>query len=165
MEMDDKMETFFLSETLKYLWLLFDEENEFNGVDWIFTTEAHPLPVTDRRKWLGVKRWKRWKRDSLKALRHIHSNIKPQAVVNGTYADDTHGIVNDLSSSQQNKTTFQAMRTEGSAWQSAIAPESINKLKLRSEWFWDQGQCSYDEWMESKEGGIFGLTPFGQRVR
>ena len=32
------------SETLKYLYLLFDEENEFNKGH-VFTTEAHPLPV------------------------------------------------------------------------------------------------------------------------
>ncbi|MFZ5518071.1 MAG: glycoside hydrolase family 47 protein [Candidatus Zhuqueibacterota bacterium] len=42
-EQDDNMESFFLSETLKYLYLLFApaETLDFNSV--IFTTEAHPL--------------------------------------------------------------------------------------------------------------------------
>ena len=41
----DKMESFFLAETLKYLYLLFDEKNLFPFDQWIFNTEAHPLPI------------------------------------------------------------------------------------------------------------------------
>ncbi|KAJ1656594.1 hypothetical protein IWQ61_003857 [Dispira simplex] len=41
----DRMESFFISETLKYLYLLFDERNPFNSLDtaFVFTTEAHML--------------------------------------------------------------------------------------------------------------------------
>ena len=42
----DEMPSFFLSETLKYLYLMFDEENVLHLDDdrqWIFTTEAHPI--------------------------------------------------------------------------------------------------------------------------
>ncbi len=39
----DKMESFFLAETLKYLYLLFDKTNLFPFNQWIFNTEAHPL--------------------------------------------------------------------------------------------------------------------------
>ncbi|CCC67201.1 hypothetical protein NCAS_0A06430 [Naumovozyma castellii] len=44
----DRMETFVLSETLKYLYLLFDEENELNhsSENVIFSTEAHPMWLT-----------------------------------------------------------------------------------------------------------------------
>ncbi|ORZ41348.1 glycoside hydrolase [Catenaria anguillulae PL171] len=45
LELQDRQESFFLSETLKYLYLLFDPDNEFNGPEWVYTTEAHPLPV------------------------------------------------------------------------------------------------------------------------
>jgi endoplasmic reticulum Man9GlcNAc2 1,2-alpha-mannosidase len=41
----DKMESFFLAETLKYFYLLFDEKNLFPFEQWIFNTEAHPLPI------------------------------------------------------------------------------------------------------------------------
>ncbi|KAL6864893.1 hypothetical protein ACP4OV_016044 [Aristida adscensionis] len=41
----DKMETFFLGETLKYLYLLFDENNILPLDKYVFNTEAHPLPV------------------------------------------------------------------------------------------------------------------------
>jgi mannosidase alpha-like ER degradation enhancer 2 len=44
-QLKDEMESFFLSETLKYLYLLFDPTNPFNDEKWIFTTEAHPLPI------------------------------------------------------------------------------------------------------------------------
>mmetsp|Transcript_93152 Transcript_93152/g.249471 ORF Transcript_93152/g.249471 Transcript_93152/m.249471 type:complete len:182 (-) Transcript_93152:189-734(-) len=43
----DKMESFFPAETLKYLFLLFDDTwTEKLSLDqWVFNTEAHPLPV------------------------------------------------------------------------------------------------------------------------
>eukprot|EP00049_Salpingoeca_infusionum_P022704 m.8272 g.8272 ORF g.8272 m.8272 type:complete len:630 (+) comp5339_c0_seq2:127-2016(+) len=43
----DKMESFFLGETLKYLFLLFTEEDLIPHSQWVFNTEAHPLPVFD----------------------------------------------------------------------------------------------------------------------
>ncbi|KAJ3207447.1 ER degradation-enhancing alpha-mannosidase-like protein 2 [Dinochytrium kinnereticum] len=44
-KLEDKMESFFLAETLKYLYLLFDPQNPFNTRNYIFNTEAHPFPV------------------------------------------------------------------------------------------------------------------------
>jgi mannosyl-oligosaccharide alpha-1,2-mannosidase len=41
----DKMESFFLAETLKYFYLLFNETNLFPFNQWIFNTEAHLLPI------------------------------------------------------------------------------------------------------------------------
>lgn len=44
--MRDKMESFFLGETLKYLFLLFSEDCSIVPLDqWVFNTEAHPLPI------------------------------------------------------------------------------------------------------------------------
>ena len=43
----DKMESFFLGETLKYLFLLFGDENIVPLDKYVFNTEAHPLPVLD----------------------------------------------------------------------------------------------------------------------
>ena len=45
----DKMESFFLAETLKYLFLLFSEDTVLPMDEWIFNTEAHPLPVWGSR--------------------------------------------------------------------------------------------------------------------
>jgi len=43
---EDKMETFFLSETLKYLFLLFsDGDTTIPLSKYVFNTEAHPLPI------------------------------------------------------------------------------------------------------------------------
>ncbi|KAH7104958.1 glycoside hydrolase [Auriculariales sp. MPI-PUGE-AT-0066] len=42
---EDKMETFFLAETLKYLFLLFEDSSVLPLTDVVFNTEAHPLPV------------------------------------------------------------------------------------------------------------------------
>jgi mannosidase alpha-like ER degradation enhancer 1 len=45
--LEDRMESFVLSETLKYLYLLFDEENPLASSDsnLIFTTEGHVLTL------------------------------------------------------------------------------------------------------------------------
>ncbi|GER24591.1 Mannosyl-oligosaccharide 1,2-alpha-mannosidase [Striga asiatica] len=41
----DKMETFFLGETLKYLYLLFGDSNVLPLDKYVFNTEAHPFPI------------------------------------------------------------------------------------------------------------------------
>lgn len=41
----DKMETFFLGETLKYLYLLFGESSHIPLDKFVFNTEAHPIPI------------------------------------------------------------------------------------------------------------------------
>ncbi|XP_054358949.1 endoplasmic reticulum mannosyl-oligosaccharide 1,2-alpha-mannosidase [Pongo pygmaeus] len=42
----DKMESFFLGETLKYLFLLFSDDRNLLSLDaYVFNTEAHPLPI------------------------------------------------------------------------------------------------------------------------
>ncbi|KAK8970280.1 Mannosyl-oligosaccharide 1,2-alpha-mannosidase MNS3 [Platanthera guangdongensis] len=41
----DKMETFFLGETLKYLYLLFGDDDILPLDKFVFNTEAHPFPI------------------------------------------------------------------------------------------------------------------------
>lgn len=45
--LEDRMESFFLSETCKYLYLLFDVENPVNKhfAKYVFTTEGHMFPI------------------------------------------------------------------------------------------------------------------------
>uniref|UniRef100_A0A8C5MFI3 alpha-1,2-Mannosidase n=1 Tax=Leptobrachium leishanense TaxID=445787 RepID=A0A8C5MFI3_9ANUR len=43
---DNVQQSFFMSETLKYLYLLFSEDDLLSLEDWVFNTEAHPLPIT-----------------------------------------------------------------------------------------------------------------------
>lgn len=53
-ELKDRMESFFLGETAKYLYLLFDTEHPLNKLDapFVFTTEGHPLmlPKSTRKR-------------------------------------------------------------------------------------------------------------------
>ncbi|KAL1236200.1 ER degradation-enhancing alpha-mannosidase-like protein [Trichinella spiralis] len=46
--LEDRMESFFLSETIKYLYLLFDVDNPVNrrGDQFLFTTEGHLFPLS-----------------------------------------------------------------------------------------------------------------------
>ena len=41
----DMMESFFLGETLKYLYLLFADRHEIDLSQWVFNTDAHLLPL------------------------------------------------------------------------------------------------------------------------
>ena len=41
----DHMESFWLSETMKYVWLLFSDDDILSIDEYVFNTEAHPLPV------------------------------------------------------------------------------------------------------------------------
>ncbi len=54
-ELSDRMESFFLSETAKYLFLLFDEGHPLNHLDgpFVFNTEGHPLIIPPN---VGAKR-------------------------------------------------------------------------------------------------------------
>lgn len=79
MELEDHQHSFFLSETCKYLYLLFDDSFLVNR-NYIFTTEGHPLPVLS--SWqerlpeaytpsnlASVKLTKRARRDSAMSLK------------------------------------------------------------------------------------------------
>lgn len=45
---DDVQQSFFLAETLKYLYLTFSEDTLLPLNHWVFNTEAHPLPVISK---------------------------------------------------------------------------------------------------------------------
>ncbi|KAI9062582.1 glycoside hydrolase family 47 protein [Trametes sanguinea] len=47
----DEMPSFFTAETLKYLYLLFSDEELIPLDRWVFNTEAHPLPVFEWADW------------------------------------------------------------------------------------------------------------------
>ena len=56
--LEDRQESFFLSETCKYLYLLFDTENPINGKEgekFLFTTEGHIFPISSK---IREKVWK-----------------------------------------------------------------------------------------------------------
>lgn len=44
-ENNDRQESFFLAETVKYLYLLFCREDYISLDEFVFNTEAHPLPI------------------------------------------------------------------------------------------------------------------------
>lgn len=44
---DDVQQSFFLAEALKYLYLLYSDDDLVSLDQWVFNTEAHPLPIRD----------------------------------------------------------------------------------------------------------------------
>ncbi|KAK6544112.1 alpha mannosidase-like protein [Orbilia ellipsospora] len=55
-EVADRMESFMLSETAAYLYLLFDDKHPLHNTDnpWVFTTEGHPI-IMPKKKHRGQK--------------------------------------------------------------------------------------------------------------
>lgn len=45
---DNMMQSFFLAETLKYLYLLFSPPSVIPLDEWVFNTEAHPFRIVTR---------------------------------------------------------------------------------------------------------------------
>jgi len=48
---NDEQESFWLAETLKYLYLIFDDPERLSLDEWVFNTEAHPLRRGRKVKW------------------------------------------------------------------------------------------------------------------
>lgn len=46
---DDTQQSFFLAETLKYLYLMYGSNDEISLDKWVFNTEAHPLRVVQSK--------------------------------------------------------------------------------------------------------------------
>ncbi|XP_057670068.1 mannosyl-oligosaccharide alpha-1,2-mannosidase IA isoform X2 [Diorhabda carinulata] len=44
-QQDDVQQSFFLAETLKYLYLIYSDDSLLSLDEWVFNTEAHPLPI------------------------------------------------------------------------------------------------------------------------
>jgi mannosyl-oligosaccharide alpha-1,2-mannosidase len=44
----DVTESFFLAETLKYLYLIFSDSRAVSPTEWVFNTEAHPVRIWDK---------------------------------------------------------------------------------------------------------------------
>lgn len=57
-EKSDRMESFFLGETAKYLYLLFDPDHALNKLDaaYVFTTEGHPLLIPKQGRYKTGKK-------------------------------------------------------------------------------------------------------------
>lgn len=81
-EMIDRMESFFLGETAKYMFLLFTPDHPLNRIDapWVFSTEGHPLIIP--KKTTHRKHQYRHHRQSLSPQNVIH-NVCPAPPVPG----------------------------------------------------------------------------------
>ncbi|KAG6384339.1 hypothetical protein SASPL_155855 [Salvia splendens] len=107
MELEDHQHSFFLAETCKYLYLLFDDSFLVNR-NYVFTTEGHPLPILSSwherlpeayipSNWTSVKSEERRKRASAMSqricpatspnCRHDHEQLESVCHIPDTRAD------------------------------------------------------------------------------
>lgn len=72
----DNMESFWLAETLKYLYLLFDESEQdmLPLTDIVFNTEAHPFPKFEMYPLFETG----WKRTNIKAKEDVDITVLPK---------------------------------------------------------------------------------------
>uniref|UniRef100_A0A673ZQC1 alpha-1,2-Mannosidase n=1 Tax=Salmo trutta TaxID=8032 RepID=A0A673ZQC1_SALTR len=57
---DDVQQSFYLAETLKYLYLLFSDDDHLPLEHWVFNTEAHPLPLCHLFSFVLSTIWGMW---------------------------------------------------------------------------------------------------------
>lgn len=79
-EKEDRMESFFLSETCKYLYLLFDRDNHINTHfrDYIFSTEGHIFPLhrgLRDKPWLDDTPMINFQNEEVSPVVDVRSNI------------------------------------------------------------------------------------------
>jgi len=74
----DDMPSFFLAETVKYLYLLFSPDSVLSLHDNVLSTEAHPMPVPDKAKNA------RWRCGTGRSLREKRQNVWEPAVTTDT---------------------------------------------------------------------------------
>lgn len=102
---EERMESFFLSETLKYLYLLFDDENPLHKLDdnYVFTTEGHVLlplsPVTTASNNSISRQYP--SKSSFAKQRLMHSDHYPPNAVKPLFYS-----VDNIRRRLQNSTTF-----------------------------------------------------------
>ncbi|CAH1443019.1 unnamed protein product [Lactuca virosa] len=89
MQLEDHQHSFFLAETCKYLYLLFDDSALMGG-NYVFTTEGHPLPVVSDwherlpdsyipRNWTSIKIETQKKQASAMSMQVCPANLlKPR---------------------------------------------------------------------------------------
>jgi hypothetical protein len=87
-KLDDRMDSFFLSETIKYLFLIFDEHNAANGPNIVFTTEGHLFPV-DR---LQTRRIAQVQVTSTRIHTHTHTHTHTLSLSTISIASATHTL-------------------------------------------------------------------------
>lgn len=75
---EDRMESFFLSETCKYLYLLFDKDNPLNRRpdQYLFTTEGHVIPL----RMVPKAAWWKWDKKPTSIGRANNDTVRCKAV-------------------------------------------------------------------------------------
>jgi len=155
-EIEDKMESFFLSETLKYLYLLFDPDNKYNK-NYIFSTEAHPFPVVKSNKSQALAYYRKANKNIRKELRKC----------NKKYDANNNFII------KNKNVTCQIDHWECADFQSFyLTPKKDEELKYNyyknyldpnfvhhpvgADTFMDfrKGICSYRHWVEASMMGL-----------
>lgn len=78
---DNMMQSFFLAETLKYLYLLFSSSSVIPLDEWVFNTEAHPIRIVPRHDQIQ----KSGGRGDVQLLK---SDMRTRARKHGRFGDD-----------------------------------------------------------------------------
>lgn len=87
---DNMMQSFFLAETLKYLYLLFSPSSTISLDEWVFNTEAHPLKIVTREQplnWSSSEQVSRIKGslDRQTAMLKFHGRKERRSKTDGHY--------------------------------------------------------------------------------
>ena len=127
----DSMPSFFLSETVKYLYLLFDENNFINQRSYVFSTEAHPFDSLQISK------------ISNNNYSHFHEYLVNASASAGVNDEGDEELALPSSSSSSSSTTSTSVLSV----LSSSPLDSKNRVlpnKCRKRSWWENSLSSYD---------------------
>ncbi|KAF5257946.1 hypothetical protein FOXYS1_11509 [Fusarium oxysporum] len=92
----DNMETFWMSETIKYFYLTFDDPNVINLDEWVLNTEAHPLKRPKGEEVEAPKKKTTWSFYSLSKTHHPDANPSdPTASSTFSLISESYTVLSD----------------------------------------------------------------------
>ena len=129
MQLSDNMPSYFLSETCKYLYLLFDDDNFVHDRAYVFSTEAHPfdpmqLPV---RSIAPVREDSMVGKEGAPVAKHIHNLLSVKCPKTLWWDCGSVAYDADYMKYQQSKRTYTIEEEEAIAGQLAIR-QSVTSL-------------------------------------
>ncbi|CAF3647475.1 unnamed protein product [Fusarium graminearum] len=94
----DNMETFWMSETIKYFYLTFEDPNVINLDDWVLNTEAHPLKRPKGEELETPQKKTSWSFYSLSKTHHPDANRSdPNASSTFSLISESYTVLSDKS--------------------------------------------------------------------
>jgi len=134
---EDRMDSFVLSETFKYLYLLFSEPSELpiDMADFVFTTEGHPLPLDMQKYAVNSEEFAvRLEEFSAKAGNRFSEILKNGENPNIYAAEESLAEQAEGADKEENKAEKETEEGSAGSWLESPQDPSVCPRSSRQQW-------------------------------